>query len=589
MPDQNENLAGAPRETSTIATVLLAVLTVSALAIVWLIVPLGGARGNALLGSSIFFPDDLLNLSILEWGRKAILSADKTVFGWPLGYPVQESLASTESLLGWQWLNLPLRAAGMSMVGAYNAMVIVSFAISAATMTLLARALGVSARGAFVAALVFSLSHIHLALLAHFQSLAVCWLPLNLLCLHRFLETGRARWAVGLAAAVIVTTLSSMYYGIYFLMIGTGWVVLYAIRHRAWPSPRVIVGLGASAVAVLVLLAPTLLPYVRFARTHGYHYPLETYTAHSSFVLGYLRVPTWLALWGRTRLALNTPYKGVFPGVVAAVLAILGLRARRSANGVPVLTVALLGAACAVLALGPVLKVFTYPMRNGTVLLPGMLLTYVPGLRMPERLNSCLLMFLAILVGAGVDWVSRNVNTRWRLATVGLVATALVAENWPAPRLASASVSVPAPLALSSAYQWLHDAAPAGASVELPTADSTGFRNLQMSRYTYGAVGHERPVVSLYGAHWLPELDSLQAAAESLPATEARTFLLRHGVARVIVHREPWVGDRLQPNIQAMRDAGFPVQHDGSDAVVFGIPATTQNERTLSARAGGSR
>jgi hypothetical protein len=114
MRDQNEVSSGAPRETPVIVTVVFAALTVSLLAVVWLIVPLHGARGSALLGSSIFFADDLLNLSILEWGSKAILGADKTVFGWPIGHPVRESLASTESLLGWQWLYLPLRAAGVS-------------------------------------------------------------------------------------------------------------------------------------------------------------------------------------------------------------------------------------------------------------------------------------------------------------------------------------------------------------------------------------------------------------------------------------------------------------------------------------------
>jgi hypothetical protein len=150
-------------------------------------------------------------------------------------------------------------------------------------------------------------------------------------------------------------------------------------------------------------------------------------------------------------------------------------------------------------------------------------------------------------------------------------------------------VKVPAPLALSSAYRWLHDAKPAGASVELPSADATGFRNPQMSRYVYAAVGHEMPVVSYYGSHWLPELDSLQTAAESLPAMEARRFLLSHGVTRVIVHRERPVGDRLQPNIQAMRDAGFSVQHEQSDAVVFSIPAPTPNDRAPAARAGDSR
>jgi hypothetical protein len=568
----NELAAVVPREMSDGAMVAFATLTVTLIAVLWLIVPLHGAQARALLGSSIFLPDNLLNLSILEWGRKAIMSADKSVFDWPSGYPARETLASTESLLGWQWLYLPLRAAGVSMVGAYNAAVIASFAISAATMAMLARALGVSSRGAFVAALAFSLSHLHLALLAHFQSLAVCWLPLGLLCLHRFLETGRPGWAVGLAAAVIVTTLSSMYFGIYFLMIGAGWLVLSAVRRREWPSTRILIGLAAAAGAVVVLLSPALLPYVRFARTHGYHYPLETYTNHSAHVLGYFRVPTWLALWGRTRLAIRTPYRGVFPGLVVTALAILALRTRRAANGVPVLTVAILGAIFALLALGPVLQIFEYPTRNGTVLLPGMLLTHVPGLRMPQRLSSCVVLFLAILVGVGVDRLSRDVTVHWRRPVIALVAVALVVENWPASSLAGASAEVPAPLSLSSAYRWLHDTKPVGASVELPNADSTGFPNLQQSRYVYAAVaGHERPVVSFYGSH-LPEVDSLQAAAESLPAMEARLFLLRHGVARVIVHREHAVGDRLDPQIRALRDAGFPVQHDQRDAVVFGIP-----------------
>jgi hypothetical protein len=567
-------------EASPIATMAFAVLTVSLLAVIWLIVPLHGARGTALLGSSIFLPDDLLNLSILEWGRKAILTGERTVFDWPIGYPIHESLASTESLLGWQWLYLPLRAVGISMVGAYNAAVIVSFAISAATMTALARALGIAPRGAFVAALVFSLSHIHLALLVHFQSLAVCWLPLNLLCLHQFLETGRPRWAFGLAASVILTTLSSMYYGIYFLIIGAGWLVLFSVRRRAWPNARIIVGLGTATIAVLVLLAPVLLPYVRFARTHGYPYPLETYTAHSSYVLGYLRVPTWLALWGRTRLRHVVPYRGVFPGIVVSGLAIAALVKRRSSHGVPVPAIAILGALCGVLALGPVLKIFDYPTRNGTVLLPGMLLTHLPGLRMPERLNSCLLLFLALLVGVGADWLSRSLHAQWRRPAIAVVAVALVAENWPTSMLASASVGVPPPLALSSAYQWLHDTRPAGASIELPSADSVGFRNPQMSRYVYAAVGHEQPVVSYYGSHWLPELDSLQAAAESLPANQARLFLLRHGVARVIVHRNPDVGESLRRQIQTLRDARFSIQFEQGDAVVFAIPTLARNDTT---------
>ena len=211
-----------------------------------------------------------------------------------------------------------------------------------------------------------------------------------------------------------------------------------------------------------------------------------------------------------------------------------------------------------------------YPTRHGTIVLPGMLLTHVPGLRMPERWNSCLLVFLALLAGVGVDWLGRNVKARWQRPVIALVVVALVAENWPASTLASASASVPAPLELSSAYRWLHDTKPAGASVELPSTDSLGFRNLQMSRYVFAAVGHEQPVASFYGSH-LPELDSLQAAAESLPADEARLYLVRHGIARVIVHRDQETSATLRNEIEALRRAGFPIQYEREDAVVFGV------------------
>jgi hypothetical protein len=98
-----------------------------------------------------------------------------------------------------------------------------------------------------------------------------------------------------------------------------------------------------------------------------------------------------------------------------------------------------------------------------------------------------------------------------------------------------------------------------------------------MSRYVYAAVGHEQPVVSFYGSH-LPELDSLQVAAESLPADQARLFLVRHGVARVILHRDQTVGAPVRREIQALRDAHFSIQYEQGDAVVFAIPPNAPND-----------
>ena len=139
-----------------------ATLFYAAIAVVFIVYPVGHRLGSVLLGTVWFPHDAILNAGILEWGYRSLWSTDRHVFQWIAGFPLENSLALTENLIGWQWLYTPLRAAGVGTVGTYNVLLVASFLISGLTAMALARHLGADRYGAWVAGLIFAFTPFHL-------------------------------------------------------------------------------------------------------------------------------------------------------------------------------------------------------------------------------------------------------------------------------------------------------------------------------------------------------------------------------------------------------------------------------------------
>ena len=159
---------------------LVATAIYLATAIVYFAVPIWRSFGESLLGTTLFGPDNVLNAGTLEWGYRASLSASLEVFNWPAGYPVTNTLAGTENLLGWQPFFAPARMLGLGVVASYNICVLLSLVISGLGANLFARRCGVDEDGAMIAGFAFAFAPLHIALSVQFQSLAICWLPLGL-------------------------------------------------------------------------------------------------------------------------------------------------------------------------------------------------------------------------------------------------------------------------------------------------------------------------------------------------------------------------------------------------------------------------
>lgn len=144
----------------------------------------------------------------------------------------------------------------LGIVGTFNVILIVSMALSAWGVFLLARRLGLGNRYAWAAGAMFIASPVFAARASeHFSLITAAPLPLFLWALLRALDTKRFRDAVLVGVLVALATYSDAYYGIYCAMAGTfvvAWMFVRVSRGDAagsrWPArvlEIVIAGIGA--------------------------------------------------------------------------------------------------------------------------------------------------------------------------------------------------------------------------------------------------------------------------------------------------------------------------------------------------------
>lgn len=552
------------------------------IAVLYLVVPIGGRLSTDLLGSFFFAPDNLLNAGILEWGRRSLLSLSDP-FEWPPGYPLRQSLAGTESLLGWQPAYFFLRQIGVSVAGSFNLLVLTSFVVSGVAAERFARHLGISRSGAIVSGVLFSFSHYHVALLVQFQSLSIAWMPLAFVFLDRFLRVPTWRSAVGFAATLLITGFSGIYYGIFLLVLSGGWALWRGQGAAISVQGRHVLIAAAVGVCTVLAALPGVLPYLEFAVDHGYVVQPEKFAENSVALLSFLQVPRWLALWGDGALLPRVAGGGSFPGLVLTALLVANLTASpgdRSQDGAPDLLLGVLAVACFVLSLGPYLKIYNYPTEylGGRIPLPGRIFL-LPGVRIPSRWLGCSLVFLAPLAGRGFDRLTDG-SSSWRGPAACAVVCVFVAESWISPSVVRSAESVPQVMEDTPVYS--HVVLQGGPIVELPVAASSGPMHWAQAYYSYAASWHGQRTVSYHASVRPAVLDTLVAAARRLPSPESRRVLADHGVAQLVLHGRFMRNGVLDSTVRELQGSGYPttVVDDAAsvDLTGEGLAARPQSE-----------
>jgi hypothetical protein len=283
-----------------------------------------------------------------------------------------------------------------------------------------------------------------------------------------------------------------------------------------------------------------------------------------------IKVPEWQAMWHHSSYISPTAnFSAAFPGLAALALGVYGcLRGGRAAR-----LMLILGFVCFLMSLGPRLMIYQQtPVSYAHLLpLPGRIFEVFSVIRWPMRILFFSYLALSALCGLGFTAAVRNWPSWARWLAAACVLTILYAEYRPMTRYAGNSMTISSPLGLSDAYPFLAAETDRGGVVELPAADSTGYRTPMLVRSTYGSAGHFRRVVAFHGSVRPTLTIPLLEAAERAPDAASLQLLRQNGCTRLVVHRDWNSQDTLDGKIQALREAGLPVLYESKESVVFAL------------------
>ena len=296
--------------------------------------------------------DSVLTMWILAWdsdhfvallnGKSAALTGffDANIF-----YPARLTLAYSEHFIPQAIQSFPIYLVSRNPILCYNLLFLSSFVLAGVGAFLLTResvssvAQAPADQGctlaAFIGGLLFAFAPYRIAQTSHLHVLSAQWMPFTLWGFSRYVATGRVRSLAGAAVALLVQSLSSGYYLLYFPPFVVAYVVWELWRHQQLRNRRMWLQLSLAAVVVAVFITPLLLPYVAVReQTQGTRATGEV-VRYSADVYSYATAFSEQPFWGRRMRAFPKPEGELFPGIITLLLALLGVLTSRGRAHAP--------------------------------------------------------------------------------------------------------------------------------------------------------------------------------------------------------------------------------------------------------------
>lgn len=198
--------------------------------------------------------DPMLNVWIFWWNAHHLpLSAD--YWNAPAFAPAPNALALSETLLGLTWLTTPAQWLGASPVTAHNLIYLATPVLNGLSTYWLCVTLIGRRDAAFVGAIAVAFAPYHASQVSHVQTRALFWMPVALVGLHRYWQTGHRRWLACLTAGVVLNGLTCGYFLLYFsVLLGIAIVWLTVATRDLRRAAHV----GAALAVALAVLWPII-------------------------------------------------------------------------------------------------------------------------------------------------------------------------------------------------------------------------------------------------------------------------------------------------------------------------------------------
>ena len=220
-----------------------------------------------------------------------------------------------------------LHRLGVNEVGGYNFLFLGSFVLCGLTTTWVLRRAGIGLPAAILAGIMFAFSPYRSDQRAHLQVLLMQWIPLMLWLWHRLLEETTPRRAAAFAIVYALHVTGGMYlaYLVHFAL------AILLLQHldrwrtlAAWRSLRVLVPTVWCSAALWRRRSSLLTSSP--AATYHLERGIGDVGYYGATLLSYLAIGTDNVAWGALLGRLVRPENQLFAGLVATVLAIVGVR-----------------------------------------------------------------------------------------------------------------------------------------------------------------------------------------------------------------------------------------------------------------------
>ncbi|MBA3888221.1 MAG: hypothetical protein H0X67_21230, partial [Acidobacteria bacterium] len=345
--------------------------------------------------------DVYFNMWRFGWVAHALTSS-AGLFDGNVFHPEPRVLTFSDALIVEALLAAPLLWAGLPPVLVHNLLLLGGIVFSGVGAFLLARHLTGSAAGGVVAGLIFAFAPYRFAHYMHMELQWAVWVPPAFLALDRAVETGKWRYGILTGVCVALQFMSSIYYGVFLAtLLGMVAVLLLISRRQQWKKATAALAVGAALGAVLCL--PYARPYLETRQDMGGRGEDEIAT-YSARPADYLLATPGNFLHGERSGRRFHPERRLFPGVLAALLALTALMVSRPPVTVLVYLLAL--AAAFEMSLG--IDSYAY----------GFLRAHIPvfgSLRAPARLGIFVLFFLGVLAAYGYAALEQALRPRFRV------------------------------------------------------------------------------------------------------------------------------------------------------------------------------
>jgi hypothetical protein len=285
-----------------------------------------------LVAISARLPSDIadpgLNAWIMWWNSQAIPLTERW-WNAPMFYPAPGAFALSETLLGVAPLTVPMHWLGIDAVTVYNVVFILSIFGAAIAGHALAYRLTGRHDAAAIAGAAFGFSPYRVAQTPHLQTELALFMPLCLLCLHRYVEISRPRYLALAALCFTINGLMSGYFLLFFPVLVALWLLWHA-RHV-----RTVAIVATTLLIAYLPLSPLLLGYHRYQSDLGLSRgieEIEAFSADATSIWAASPLTSFARLWTIHPRAEGELYPGVMVLGLVIVASSLALRSVKAAH-----------------------------------------------------------------------------------------------------------------------------------------------------------------------------------------------------------------------------------------------------------------